>query len=63
MEKTTPTIIRLPQVIAMTGVPRSTLYRLIKEGKFPKQVKLTEKSIGFYFSQVVQWIETREVAP
>lgn len=32
--------LRLPEVIRRTGLPRSTIYRKMSEGKFPKPVKL-----------------------
>ncbi|PHR63228.1 MAG: hypothetical protein COA51_11310 [Idiomarina sp.] len=33
-------LIRLPQVIDMTGLGRSSVYKLMLEGKFPKVVSL-----------------------
>jgi predicted DNA-binding transcriptional regulator AlpA len=33
-------IIRFPHICTKTGLPRSTIYRLIALGKFPKQIKL-----------------------
>lgn len=35
-------LVRLPGVIRMTGLGRSTIYRLMAERKFPAPVKLTE---------------------
>lgn len=33
-------MLRLPAVITRTGISRATIYRLIAEGKFPKQAKI-----------------------
>jgi prophage regulatory protein len=52
-------IIRLPVVINRTGLKRSTIYALIAEGRFPKQIKLGTKASGWLESEVDQWIESR----
>ena len=52
-------IIRLPQTITKTGLSRSTIYALIQRGEFPKQVKLSIRSIGFIESEIDQWISDR----
>jgi len=49
-------IIRLPAVLEKTGLSRSSLYRLIQEGKFPRQVKLSERSAGWFEHDVNQWL-------
>ena len=49
-------IIRLPAVLEKTGLSRSSLYRLIAEGKFPRQVKLSERSAGWFEGDVNQWL-------
>lgn len=56
-------ILRLKEVQQMTGLSRSTIYAEIAKGNFPKQVKLTgARSVGWYESAVVQWIESRQQA-
>lgn len=45
--------------MAKTGLSRSYVYELSKQGKFPKSVKLTEKSVGWVESEVNEWIEQR----
>ena len=37
-----PKLIRLPEVIRKTGFGRTWIYELIKAGRFPKQVKISE---------------------
>ncbi len=49
-------ILRLSAVLWKTGLPKSGLYRLIKEGSFPKQVPLTPRSVGWRESEVERWI-------
>lgn len=52
-------LLRLPQVEAATGYKRSTIYRLIKEGKFPAPVSLGARAVGFPSNEIQEWIETR----
>jgi prophage regulatory protein len=40
-------ILRRPEVSARTGLPQSTLYTLIAQGKFPRPVKIGERSVGW----------------
>ncbi|MCK6265372.1 AlpA family transcriptional regulator [Vibrio sp. ZSDE26] len=54
-------IIRLPEVIHLTGLSRPTIYRRIAEGKFPNRVLLGERAIGFKLHEVIAWIENLEV--
>lgn len=49
-------IIRLPTVLARTGLSRSTIYRKIAEGTFPAQVKISIHGAGWYESAINRWI-------
>lgn len=55
-------ILRLPDVIAMTGLSRSTLYARIAAGEFPAQLKLTQRAVGWRAQSVQDWIEKRKAA-
>lgn len=44
--------IRLPQVKELTALSKSSIYRLIEEGGFPKQHSLGVRSISWVKSQV-----------
>jgi len=48
-------LIRLPQVKAMVGLGRSSIYEKIKRGEFPKQIKLGRSS-GWIEAEVQSWI-------
>jgi len=52
-------ILKLPEVTKVTGLARSTIYKLISEDLFPKQIKLTKFSSGWIKSEVDHWIEDR----
>jgi prophage regulatory protein len=53
------TICRLPEVMARTGLSRSTIYDLIRKGKFPSQVNLGPRAVGWVENEIVDWIEAR----
>ena len=53
---------RLPQVMERTGLSRSMIYLLISIDEFPKQVKLTQRTVGWRESEIDDWIESRVVA-
>lgn len=50
-------IIRLKTVLARTGFSRSTMYRKIKEGTFPCQVRISVHGAGWRESAINCWID------
>ena len=40
-------VLRLPAVKDRTGLSRSTIYAQIKEGKFPKPIRLGKRAVGW----------------
>jgi len=51
--------IRLPEVLSRTGYGRTTIYRKMEEGTFPRSVKLGGPPIdpNVFDSRAVAWIE------
>lgn len=49
-------ILRLPRVLERTGLSRSTMYRKIQEGTFPKQIALSARCAGWRESAVSEWM-------
>ncbi len=52
-------IIRLKEVIDSTGLARSTIYKYISEGNFPKPVSLGDRCVGWVDGEVYDWILAR----
>jgi prophage regulatory protein len=52
-------IIRLKEVIDSTGLARSTIYKYIGEGTFPKPVSLGDRCVGWVEIEVHEWILAR----
>jgi prophage regulatory protein len=51
------TILRLPAVLERTGLSRSTLYRKIDQGTFPRQIKISERCAGWRSSAIDAWLK------
>lgn len=49
-------ILRIKTVLERTGLSRSTLYRKIERGHFPRQVKIAERCAGWRESAVREWM-------
>lgn len=57
MQTETPDrILRLGAVLNRTGLTRSTLYRKIQTGTFPKQVRIATRCTGWHESAVSDWM-------
>ena len=50
---------RLPEVVQLTGVSRSTIYRWMANVEFPKQVLLGANSVAWLEAKVDAWIKQR----
>jgi len=61
--------IRLPEVMSRTGYGRTSIYRKMEDGSFPKSVKLggplleprefDSRAIAWIEDEVDQWIQSR----
>jgi prophage regulatory protein len=52
-------IIRLKEVMSVTGLARSTVYRYVSDGSFPRPVDLGERCVGWLEAEVQGWISAR----
>jgi prophage regulatory protein len=57
-----PMFLRMPTVIRMTGLGRSTIYRMIAEEKFPKSVRIGERAVAWRQIDLDRWCQSREVS-
>jgi len=51
--------LRKSEVIELTGLSGSSIYRLAKQGDFPKQVKLSTQSVAWIESEITGWMQKR----
>lgn len=52
-------ILRLRTVLTRTGLSRSMLYMLLRDGLFPKTINLGPHAGGWLESEIDSWIESR----
>ena len=52
-------LIRRKEVQAKTGLGASSIYAMMKQGKFPKAITLSERRVAWIESDVDQWISER----
>ena len=55
----TETFLRLPAVKKRTGFESSQIYKLIKQGQFPKQIYLGPQSVAWLEAEVTDWMKER----
>ncbi|RME58363.1 AlpA family phage regulatory protein [Candidatus Parcubacteria bacterium] len=53
---------RISQLTQYISLGRTTIYRLAREGKFPKPIKLTENTTVWDVNEVDAWVEARRNA-
>ncbi|WP_298464005.1 AlpA family transcriptional regulator [uncultured Erythrobacter sp.] len=49
-------LIRLPEVMRRVGLGRSTIYRWMSEGSFPKPVQLGGHAVAWVEQEVEAWV-------
>jgi len=52
-------ILKLPEVVEVTHISKSTIYELLKTNEFPAQIRLTKRSVGWRESDIVNFINSR----
>lgn len=50
-------LLRMDEVLRRTGLSRSTVYRLVREGRFPRPCKLSIQTVAFRSDEVAAWID------
>ncbi|MFZ4580388.1 MAG: helix-turn-helix transcriptional regulator [Myxococcota bacterium] len=53
-------LIRLPQVLALTGLSKTTLHRFEAAGRFPKRYRIGDRAVAWNSEEVELWLRSRE---
>ncbi len=53
--------LRWPKIHELTGMSRTTVWRLETEGKFPRRRRLTENAVAWIEDELMEWLASREV--
>ena len=55
-------ILRLPEVMRLTGLSKATIHRRCRDGTFPEPVRLGPQSIGWWRAEILEWLESLQRA-
>jgi prophage regulatory protein len=55
-------VLRRGEVERATGFKTSSLYEEMKQGRFPKPIKIAARSVGWLSSEIAEWQKTRKAA-
>lgn len=56
VDRSTDTLVRLPEVLRRTGLSRATIYRKIERDEFPAGVRLSANAVAWYESDINRWV-------
>ena len=54
-------LLRRREVEKITGMSRSSIYRLMKKGKFPRRVRIGSKAVRWRLSVIMAWLKSLPV--
>ena len=53
-------LVRIKELKKLVGLSNATIYRLIRNGTFPKQVRLSDKCVAWRLSAIEAWIREKQ---
>ncbi|MEM7207567.1 MAG: AlpA family transcriptional regulator [Pseudomonadota bacterium] len=60
--ETVDRILLLPEVMHLTGKGKTAIYADMKEGRFPAQIQIGKRSVGWLSTEIEAWIVARAAA-
>ena len=52
-------LLRLPEVLEIVPIKKTTLYDLMRRGSFPKNIQLGSNMVAWLASEIEEWINTQ----
>lgn len=52
-------IVRAKELHELTGLSRTTIWRMERKGEFPSRVPLSGNSVGWRYSEIMEWMKLR----
>jgi len=52
-------IIRKKELLKAIGLSDVTIWRMERAGKFPRRIRLGGNSVGWYESEIIEWMEKK----
>ena len=56
-------LLRLSDVIKLTAISRTAIYRRLAEGSFPKPLDMGPRMLRWERTAIIEWIASRRAAP
>ena len=53
-------LVRMRELVGIVSMSRANIYRMVKQGKFPKWIKLAERTSAWRLSEIEAWIKDKE---
>ena len=57
-----PMLLRIEDVSSITSLSRSTIYRMIADGDFPRQIAIGNRQARWSHEEVVDWCQSKIAA-
>ena len=55
--------LRWPKVQQVSGLSRVTVWRMERDGKFPRRRQLSSNSVGWLSADIESWVKSRAPVP
>jgi prophage regulatory protein len=55
-------IVRFAEVARLVGLSRSTIWRLERQGLFPKRILLSARAVGWLEADIERWLASRQAS-
>jgi len=52
-------LLKMPEVVRMTGVPVSSVYWRVSRGEFPRPIKIGERASAWRSDEIEAWIAAK----
>ncbi len=53
-------VLRTPEVLELTGLSRTTIWRFERNDGFPPRLRLGPNAVGWFEDDVVTWLHSRQ---
>jgi prophage regulatory protein len=60
VHKNKPIVLRSAQVSEITGMSLTTVWRLERAGKFPKRRQISPGCVGYFYSEIEEYLNNCE---
>jgi len=61
-EQNSQRVIRKPELLNMLGLSDPTIWRMERDGNFPRRIRLGGNSVGWFETEVREWLAQRAEA-